>query len=337
MQKSGVVSSVAILTGLFLASCSGKNDASDYSERENWLSLPASNDGEVDIFYLYPTAYYKSADTDPDVCEINDAAMRANAQSAFQRQARAFEAAGNVYAPYYRQADAMTCLSLPLEEQDELLQGVTKSDVFASFKYFIKHYNNGRPFILAGHSQGSNMLLYLLSEYMQENPDVYERMVAAYVIGYSVTDDYLSENPHLKFAEGADDTGVIISYNTEAPTIEGSNPVLLPGAMAINPINWKRDETPAAAEENLGSILLNSDGSVVLDEQGCYKIMQNFADARIDLDRGSLICSTVDADKWAPGNAVFGRGIFHSFDYPFYFYNIQVNAANRVSNFLNRY
>ena len=46
--------------------------------------------------------------------------------------------AGNIYAPYYRQADAMTCLSLPLEEQDELLRGVTKSDVFASFNYFIK-------------------------------------------------------------------------------------------------------------------------------------------------------------------------------------------------------
>jgi hypothetical protein len=337
MQKSGIIASAAVLTGLYLVSCSGKNDASDYSKSENWLSLPTSNDREVDVFYLYPTSYNKSAATDPDVCGIDNSTMRTYAQLAFQRQARAFEVAGNIYAPYYRQADASTCLSLSLEEQDELLRGLTKSDVFAAFKYFIKNYNNGRPFILAGHSQGSNMLLYLLSEYMEENPDVYERMVAAYVIGYSITDDYLSQNPHLKFAEGADDTGVIISYNTEAPTIAGNNPVLLPGAIAINPLNWKRDETPAAAGENLGSILLNSDGSVVLDEQGCYKIAKNFADARVDLDRGSLICSTVDVDKWAPGNPVFPRGVFHSFDYPFYFYNIQVNAAERANNFLAGY
>jgi uncharacterized protein YneF (UPF0154 family) len=61
----------------------------------------------------------------------------------------------------------------------------------------LNNYNNGRPFILAGHSQGSNILLYLLSEYMKDNPKVYDRMIAAYVIGYSVTDQYLSENPHL--------------------------------------------------------------------------------------------------------------------------------------------
>ena len=31
-------------------------------------------------------------------------------------------------------------------------------------------------------------------------------MIAAYVIGYSVTKDYLAQNTHLKFAAGAGDT-----------------------------------------------------------------------------------------------------------------------------------
>ena len=100
-------------------------------------------------------------------------------------------------------------------------------DAFAAFDYYIKNYNNGRPFILASHSQGSNVMIFLLAEYMKEHPEVYKKMIAAYVIGYSVTDDYLAKNPHLKFAEGADDTGVIISYNTEAPSIPGKNPVVL--------------------------------------------------------------------------------------------------------------
>jgi hypothetical protein len=50
---------------------------------------------------------------------------------------------------------------------------------------------------------------------MAENPKVYDNMIAAYVIGYSVTEDDLIKYPHLKFAESAKDTGVIISYNTE--------------------------------------------------------------------------------------------------------------------------
>lgn len=159
-------------------------------------------------------------------------------------------------------------------------------------------------------------------------------MIAAYVIGYSVTNAYLAENPHLKFAEGPDDTGVIISYNTEAPdVVPGTNPVVLPGALAINPITWTRGETLAPASANLGSILLNPDGSVILDAQGNFVKYMNYADARVDAAKGVLICSTADEDYLAPGNATFGRGVYHSFDYPFYYYNIRENAANRVARF----
>ena len=248
-------------------------------------------------------------------------------KSAFDRQATAFEPVGNIYAPFYRQVDAAYSLSLPLDEQEKLLGGVPKEDAFAAFDYYIKNYNNGRPFILAGHSQGSNILIYLLSEYMKENPKVYERMIAAYVIGYSVTDDYLAKNTHLKFAKDANDTGVIISYNTEAPTIEGKNPVVLPGAKVINPITWTTDETLATAEEGLGSTLPNKDLKFI--PAGKY------ADACIDKSKGVLICSTADVNKLSPGNKVFGKGIYHSFDYPFYYFNIR-ETAHRTKNFLNK-
>lgn len=309
--------------------------ATDYCSAENWLMLPTNTDKDVDIFYLYPTSYYKMTETDPIVCEVDNQMMRANAKLAFNRQATAFETVGNIYAPYYRQADAAICLALSEEDKDKLLGGITKDDIFAAFDYYIENYNQGRPFILAGHSQGSNMLLYLLTEYMEEHPDVYQRMVAAYVIGYSVTEEYLADNPHLKFAQGAADTGVIISYNTQAPTIEGKNPVLLPHALVINPLTWTRDATPATAEQNLGSIMLNKDGSVVLDKNGEFAKINNFADATIDTEKGVLVCSTVDVNTWAPGNAVFGKGVFHSFDYPFYYYNIRANAAQRAETFLN--
>lgn len=310
-------------------------EATDYSSPDNWLAVPASADMDVDIFYLYPTVYHKQEESDLDICEIGDGLMHSNAQLAYKLQATAFDTVGNIYAPYYRQGDAQMCLSMPEEDRNKLLSGAPEEDVLAAFEYYINHFNNGRPFILAGHSQGSEMLLYLLSEYMERHPGVYKRMIAAYVIGYSITKDYLAENPHLKFAESADDTGVIISYNTQAPDIEGNNLLVSEGALVINPITWTRDETPALASENLGSYLPGADGYVEIGRDTEFKKILNFADARVDNEKGVLVCSTVDADAWISGNVLMGKGIYHSYDYSFYYYNIRQNAADRAIKFLD--
>ena len=337
--RNSLILVIVLLMSFTLGAC-GQNPASsapqatDYSQAAHWLSLPATVKA-VDVFYLYPTAWQKTAQSDPNICEIDNPSMLKGSNMAFAKQATAFETVGNIYAPYYRQEDAVYASTLSSAEQDKVVGGIPKLDAFAAFDYYIKHYNNGRPFILAGHSQGSNLLIYLLSEYMKENPQVYDRMIAAYVIGYSVTDAYLAKNPHLKFAAGADDTGVTISYNTEAPTVLApGNPVVLPGALAINPITWTREETLAPAEENLGSILLNADGSIVVDEEGQIVPAMNYADARVDKTKGVVICSTVDVEKLSPGNQLIGKGVYHSFDYPFYYYNIRANAQNRVNKYL---
>ena len=153
-------------------------------------------------------------------------------------------------------------------------------------------------------------------------------MIAAYVIGYSITPEYLAKNPHLKFAEGPNDTGVVISYNTEATKMEGKNPVVLPSAIAINPISWSRGEDVATAAESLGSIEMDTTGRMVT--------LDNYADAQVNKERGVVICSTTDVDKLSPGNPVFPRGVYHHYDYLFYYYNIAENAANRTKIFLNK-
>ena len=170
------------------------------------------------------------------------------------------------------------------------------------------------------------ILQNILADYMKANPDVYNRMIAAYVIGYSVTDEYLANNPHLKFAEGPDDTGVIISYNTQAPdVVAGTNPVVLSGALVINPITWTRDETLATTAEGLGSFMPDP-------ATGVFSQVAQYADAKIDKTKGVVICSTVDEDELS--RAPY-RGIYHTFDYPFYYYNIRDNAANRTNKFLS--
>ena len=198
---------VLLMVGWTFAAYASETTGTDYSVAEHWLNLPKQTDKAVDVFYLYPTAWARVGTNDPYVCAIDNPVMLMQSRLAFGRQATAFEPVGNIYAPYYRQIDSAYRAALPVVEQEKLVGGIPVTDAVAAFDYYIKHYNNGRPFILAGHSQGSNVLIYLLSGYMKDHPDVYSRMIAAYVIGYSVTGEYLTKNPHLKFAAGANACG----------------------------------------------------------------------------------------------------------------------------------
>jgi hypothetical protein len=326
-QKAVLASLIAIFVSVCLVSL--ENDAlssgpvpTDYSKAEHWLAVPVVLDKKVDVFYLYPTSWRKVDKNEPDICPIDNPLMLKWSKAAFGRQATAFETVGNMFAPYYRQVD------LTAKDREEVVGTLPTLDAVAAFDYYVKHFNNGRPFILAGHSQGANVLSNLLAGYLKEHPDVCARMVAAYVIGYSVTGEYLSNNPHLKFAQGPDDTGVIISYNTEAPgVVPGTNPVVSPGGIAINPITWTRDETPARASQSLGSIMPSGE---------MFSPVEHYADARVDKAKGVVICSTADADKLYSIYPGMGKGIYHSFDFPFYYYNLRENAANRIEKFLGK-
>jgi hypothetical protein len=112
--------------------------------------------------------------------------------------------------------------------------------------------------------------------------------------------------------------------------------VVLPGAMVINPITWTRDETVATAAQNLGGIALDGNGNAVLDAQGQPQRVLNYADAQIDTAKGELICSTADPGTLDPGNAMVTAGIYHNYDYPFYYFDIRANAENRIAHYLNK-
>ncbi len=299
----------------------------NYQTASNWLNLPSQTGKPVDVFYIYPTAYRKANASAPDIAAVTDPGMRQGAQSAYARQATAFQGTANIFAPYYRQADATYALTLPQPEHVQVIEGAPLIDVTAAFSYYIEHYNKGRPFMLVAHSQGSDVSTHLLETYLKDHPDVYSRMIAAYLPGYSVTPDYLAANPHLKFGEGPTDTGVLLSWNTEAPTIGGPNPVLLPGALVINPITWTRSETLAPASISLGSWLP--------DKAGTYSKVPHYADAQVNTAKGVLISSTPDVNIWSPGGPnAFPKGVYHSFDIPFYYFNIQANAKARVAAYL---
>jgi len=318
----------------------GAAGTTNYAAPAHWLFVPKKPRMKVDVFYLYPTAYTKADPSAPIIGPIDDPGMMRGAGVALQRQAWAFRTFANIYAPYYRQADAASRAALPQKEQVKIVAGAPTQDGIAAFDYYIRHCNHGRPFILAGHSLGSNVMANLLAQYMRARPGVYKRMVAAYVVGYSITPHYLTQNPFLKFAKGPNDTGVIASWNTEAPTIAGPNPVILPGGLVINPITWTRTETLATARQNRGSIMLDTTtgGTPMLNTQGRILRVMNLADAQIDKAKGVLICSTVNAANppyFTPGG--LPMGVFHVFDYPLYFFDVRANAADRVEHFFAKH
>jgi hypothetical protein len=202
----------------------------------------------------------------------------------------------------------------------------------AALDYYFENYNNGRPFIIAGHSQGSAIIRLVLKKYFKEHPDYYKRMIAAYVIGYAVTKDDLEACPYLKFATGESDTGVIVSWNTEGRKNVEENvktAVLLPGAISINPLNWKRDDTYAPASENLGSLTANEKGEPEIGDVG--------ADAQIVPERGVIVtnakASPLPEDFIEISSAFFGSDGRHASDYSYYYNNIKDNVAKRIASY----
>lgn len=303
--------------------------ASDYSISDNWMILPKQTDKPVDVFLIYPTVWGADKNEVP-VSVIDSPEMRLGAHYFYAANGNVFAKAGNLYVPYYRQLDAGFILSRKPSEYLKYIRGIPKTDITAAFDFYIKNYSQGRPFIIAGNSQGAMLVKEILFDYMKKHPEVYQRMIAAYVIGFSVTKDELKQNPHLKFAEGADDTGVIISYNTEAPNLGGKNYTVLDGSIAINPINWSRNEEYASKEENLGSYLLTILG---------YEKVLNIADAKVNLKRGTVICSSVNPDKYSAKRSsailkYFPRGVYHNYDIGFYYFNLLQNMQNRTEKFL---
>ncbi|MDR2467376.1 MAG: DUF3089 domain-containing protein [Spirochaetaceae bacterium] len=290
----------------------------DYSQAENWLSLDGrGGEKPVDVFFLYPTCYFVDK---ADFCPIDDPDMRSEAQKLRDAHSGIFDHA-NFFAPYYRQ------LSIPyikktmiLNVLDKAVEVIPLADCKIAFEYYLQNDNHGKPIIFASHSQGTVVMKELLVWMREKHPQVLDRTIAAYLIGFALNEKYVKKTG-LDFARGSNDTGVIISYNTESPAAK-YNPFLFMrrGTLAINPINWKKDETHAPKDESLGSHVRFGD-TVPVD---CF----NFADARLNLKRGSVV---TNADI---NDAYWAVGVLHRYDYDLFYYDLQHNVRTRIAAFL---
>lgn len=311
---------ILIVAVISMTGCA-KPQSVDYGLEENWAYLRIGEEKDVDVFLICPTVDMKNEWN----MSMSDAETKAAFLGALNMECGIYEDCARLYAPYYRQA-AMKVYELENPEREPYLK-TAYSDISAAFSYYLENYNEGRPIILAGFSQGADMCYRLMKEFFA-NEELEDRLVAVYAIGWALTEDMTAEHPQLKAATGETDTGVIVSFECEAEFV--TETFIIPKdtkALSINPLNWRTDCTLAEKGENLGACFTDYDGNVekeVTSLCGCY----------IDADRGVLKVTDILSSDYPPVIPGLPAGAYHIYDYQFFYRNLQENVKVRSNSYL---
>lgn len=293
----------------------------DYSVSENWAYFGIGEDQPVDLFLICPTVDMK----DEYNMAMDDEETKASFLGALNMERGIYEESTRMYAPYYRQA-AMKIYSLDPDEREPWL-ALAYTDVSAAFSWYLTHENNGRPIILAGFSQGADLCYRLLEEYFDDET-LYDRLIAVYAIGWPCTQELVDAYPQIKPAQSAEDLGVVISFDCEAPEV--SETFITPDGtkgLSINPLNWRTDGTPADKSENLGTCFTDYSGTITGEIPalcGCY----------LDEARGVVKVTDVSAADYPAVVPGLPEGAYHVYDYLFFYRNLQQNVKLRTERYL---
>ena len=215
-------------------------------------------------------------------------------------------------SPYYHQYTFEAFSGRTKEDTLKFLavkEEVTKEAIEA-FRYYMKHLNNGRQFVLAGFSQGAQLSIEIVKAMREEE---LSKMAAAYIIGYRLTAEDLS-HPNIKAAEDETSRGVCISFNS-ALSEKGIWEMTSGGAATcINPLNWHRDTTAAVLEYNglKGKVRVDTKNNVLM----------------VEIDKSPF-------HKWMEEHPLFGKAgmdkeCLHHWDLLFYTESLKKNAAKRA-------
>ncbi|NQX89504.1 MAG: DUF3089 domain-containing protein [Halioglobus sp.] len=159
---------------------------------------------QVDCFYVYPTV---SAD------DSGNSDLLAGAEEYFTtlNQAARYSSFCRVFAPIYRQVTVNVIIS---DQQGD--REVAYGDVLDSFKHYMSNHNQGRGYVLIGHSQGAGHLSRLLAETIEPDAVLRERMIAAHILGSSVRtvegSNVVSGTNAVELCRAADQTGCVVTY-----------------------------------------------------------------------------------------------------------------------------
>lgn len=301
----------------------------DYSNLNNWAAHPWKHDMSdsvpeplrknfmpdtlVDVFFVHPTSYL-----DKDMpygwnAPVNDAAINQKTDNgSILNQASVFNEAGRVFAPRYRQANYFAYFPIDTAAAAAAFDKAY-ADVKAAFIYYLQHYNNGRPIIIASHSQGTTHAIRLLKEFF-DSGQLNKQLVAAYLVGIPVKPDAFKNIP---VCATPNQTGCVCSWRTLK---EGFEPEWVQRenftALVTNPLTWSTSDTVAARKENPGSILLKFN-----------KVLPGIVNAKVH-----------DGVLWVQkpkffGNVLYSNPNYHIADYNLFYVSIRNNVKEREQAF----
>lgn len=301
----------------------------DYNKTSNWAALPSIKDAAdvvpkgskdnqnialADVFFVHPTTYTKkpidSFQWNADVRNLVHNKKVDDRPIAYQ--ASIFNSSCKVYAPRYRQAHYY-CFITPNEDDKQAALDLAYGDVKAAFEYYLKNYNNGRPIVIAAHSQGTIHAARLLNDFFENKP-LQNQLVVAYLVGMPVPTDSL---PFLNPCKDSTQTGCYISWRTflkgYTPTWKAGDPAKI---ICQNPLNWQLDTSYASKIENQGAIL-----------RGFKKVYPRVCDAQVH-----------DGLLWINkpqflGSKLYKNPNYHVGDYNLFYYNVRQNVWVRVGRF----
>ena len=297
-----------IITILIFSCTKDKENKLDYSDSYLWYnSNNTTGNYNCDVFYILPTCILDYTNSNGDTlhfANVNSCNRRKMMSPSFKLADSIFGNNLNFYSPYYRQ------LSLESWTDDSLIDSrfpFAFNDIKNSFNYFLNNINKGKPFIIAGFSQGGKCVVELLKTL---NSRDLERLVAAYVIGYPVTVTDTLSFKQIKKATKSNDLGVTICYNSVS-NINAINPILSNSALCINPINWSTEENVA---------ILNDTTSI-----------------RVDKDYNVLLVDGLNEDKYyVPSlDYLFKKGNYHLQELYFYTKQLSENANERANAYFS--
>jgi Protein of unknown function (DUF3089) len=305
----------------------------DYTKQEHWASLPTKRDAAdsipkksnlknlqatapADVFFIYPTIFInKPLNQFSWNADVNDAVLNNQIQlSTILNQASVFNGVGRVYSPYYRQAH-LYAFYTPNKLDGTNALNLAYEDVKDAFEHYLKNYNQGRPIIIASHSQGSYHGERLLKDYF-DGKELQTQLVAAYLIGRAIKPTAFA---NIKPTEKPDEVGVWASWNTFGRGFFPKNyNTYYKGSLSINPLLWNSSEAFATKELNKGGVATKfTFAPEIVDAQNHQSILW--------VHRPNIKGSWLVKNK-----------SWHRADMNFFYVNIRENAALRVAKFLEK-
>jgi hypothetical protein len=188
--------------------------------------LPTAD--RIDCWYLYPTVDLGlGAGNHEDFTDLGPMTRATLAQAGW------FRDVCRLYVPLYRQATFGTYLRSA--EVKRRYAEVAESDVADAFLHYLGQENRGRKLVLLGHSQGAEMVVFLLRRFFDDDPVMQQRLLLAMPIGWPIEVSQAKTVggtfAHLAVCTRKGETGCIVSYRSY---VAGSN-AAPPGGMTPSP------------------------------------------------------------------------------------------------------